>query len=440
MHEHDHTARIALERMNLRAVAVATRFAHSIQADLQQLAISSHEVEMKKYESRKLELCTTYGLQPSAEVANKPFAFSSGVAIIPVHGTLINRFSYSYSSITGYNYLQRMTAAAGLDPDVKAIIYDVNTYGGEAAGCFECSREMRRLANGKPTLAMIDSNCYSAGMAVASCANKIVSIPSGGVGSIGVVAMHISLEKALEKFGVKVTFIHSGEHKVDGNPFEDLDEDVQAEIQADVDASREEFAQLVAEHRKMDKKTVMDTEARCYRAAEAMKLGLIDAIATPSQAVAGFLRELSGSESQLSHQENTMADATTQPGAQVQTPADQDKLQRDARQAERERMTGILGCDEAKKRQKMAQYLAMKTDMSVDDAKALLAVSPEEGEPAAAKTNAFQTAMDNSKHPNVGADGGGDGGDGDQNTDRAAAQSILAAQSIATGLKFDTKH
>ena len=132
-----------------------------------------------------------------------------------------------------------------------------------------------------------------------------------------------------------------------------------------------------------------------------------------------------------------MAEATTQPGAQVQTPADQEKLQREARQAERERMNGILGCDEAKKRQKMAQHLAMKTDMSVDDAKGLLAVAPEEGEPAAAKPNAFQAAMDNGKHPNVGADGSG--GE-DDNTERTAAQRILASQSLATGQKFDVKH
>lgn len=439
MNQYDHDARVTLERMNLRPVALASRFVHSIQADFRLFAMANAETEQKKYQQRCVDLCATYGLQSEANIAqNKPFAFSQGVAIIPVHGTLINRFSSSWSYVTGYNYLTRMVGLAGQDPDVSAIVYDVNTYGGEAAGCFECSREMRRLANGKPTMAVIDSNCYSAGMAVASAADKIVSIPSGGAGSIGVVAMHISMEKLLSDFGIKITFIHSGEHKVDGNPFEDLPEDVEAEIQADVDASREEFAQLIADHRKMDKKAVMNTEARCYRAEDARKLGLIDAVATPSQAVAGFLRELSGSKSQLSHQENDMSDANTQPGAQAQATADQDKIRADARKAERERMAGITGCEEAKNRQKLANHLAMNTELSVDQAKAILASSAEESA-AASGANAFRQAMDNGNHPNVGADnGGGNGGDGD---DRSPAQRILQAQSMATGQKFEAvKH
>lgn len=434
MQEHDHTARVALERMNLRPVALASRYAHVLQTDLKMLAAARTDDEQKKYEARCVELCSAYGLQ--AEAGNtKPFAFASGFAVIPVHGTLINRFGSSWGYVTGYNYLTRMVAAAGLDPDVKAIIYDVNTYGGEAAGCFECSREMKRLANGKPTMAVIDSNCYSAGMAIASSANKIVSIPSGGAGSIGVVAMHVSMEGLLKEWGIKITFIHSGEHKVDGNPFEDLPEDVRDDIQADVDDSREEFAQLIADHRGLNKKDVMNTEARCYSAKDALKLGLIDAIATPSAAVQGFSAELSGSNPQLSKKGNTMSDDTTKPEANAATEQKLAEARQAAAKAERERVAGIQNCEEAKGRAKMAAHLALNTSMSVEDAKALLNVAPKE-EAAAPATNNFAQRMDADRHPNVGADAG-EGGEGEG--EGSAAQRILKSQTLATGYKFDSK-
>ncbi|HCR6545409.1 TPA: S49 family peptidase, partial [Shigella flexneri] len=135
-------------------------------------------------------LCAAYGVgRPSAD---KPFAFSNGLAIIPIHGTLINRYGgYYYGYVTGYNFIRSQRNAALADPDVEAIIYDVNSNGGEAAGCFELSQEMFDTRGEKPSLAVVDSNCYSAAYALASAADKIVVTPSGGAGSIGVIALHI---------------------------------------------------------------------------------------------------------------------------------------------------------------------------------------------------------------------------------------------------------
>lgn len=423
---YDHVAREALARMNLRAVAVCPRYT-GISNDMRILATAVEADERHKYEQRKAELCMAYGLEPPSSPTNKPFAFANGLAIIPVTGTLINRFASSWGSVTGYNFLTRMSAIAGLDPDVQAVIFDVNSFGGEAAGCFECSRQAKQLLNGKPSMAVIDSNCYSAAYAFASGAGKIVSTPSGGAGSIGVVAMHVNMQKMLQDWGLEVTFIHAGEHKVDGNPFEPLPDDVKAEIQADVDAMRQDFAQLVADHRSMDVQTVLDTEARCFRADDALELGLIDAIATPSAAVQGFLRELSGSNSVNSAKGNPMG-TETQPG--THTPETQAQAVAEAKKAERERQAGIQGCDEAKKRGALAKHLALNTELSVDEAKAILAASPEEAA-ATPGTDSFRQAMDTGTHPNVGADGSGEG---DELTE---SQRILAAHSAATGIKYE---
>jgi capsid assembly protease len=427
-------ARAALERMNLREVAIAPFYA-GLAADLHAMAATDPKKGHEDFMARRAELCAAYGY--TGQTQNKPFAFANGLAVIPVSGSLINRFGGSWSSVTGYNFIRSQMAAAEADADVLGIVFDLNSYGGEAAGCFELSADIAALS--KPTLGVIDSNCYSACYAIGSAMDKLVITPSGGAGSIGVVAMHASFEKMLSDSGIKVTFIYSGDHKVDGNPYMDLPDSVRKDIQAGVDKSRQAFAALVADNRSLDVKAVLDTEARTYRADDALRLGLVDAIATPTEAVQAFLSGLSGSRS-TTVKGTSMTTKTQEPGGDT-SAADQAALQKaasDARTAERARMSGIQGCDEAKGREKLANHLAMNTDMSVDAAKAILAASPkaEAATPKAevSAVNPFQAAMDATPNPKVGADGAK--GDGET---LSVAQQILRDQAAATGMKFDAK-
>lgn len=443
----DTVSRQALERMHLRPVAVAAAYS-TLAADLQQMAAADPEVEQRKFmEHRRVELCAAYGFDEPNQ--RKPFAFSNGIAIIPVAGALINRFGQSYGYVTGYNFIRRQMALAKADDDVKGIVLDVNTNGGEAAGCFELSDEIRSMRGTKPIIAVIDSNCYSAGYAIASAADKIVCTPSGGAGSIGVVAMHMNMGKALDKFGIEITFITFGDHKVDGNPFESLSTEVKKDIQKSVDKAGEMFVSLVATNRNIDAAKVKATEARVYRAEEAKDLGLIDTVATPSEAMQVFFGELTGSIQQLKKDETMSTQNETQPGtpsATASTPAPApaaaapspqalESAQAEARTAERARVAGILGCEEAKDKQKLANHIAMNTDMSLDAAKSLLAASAPETAAAPApapQPNAFKQAMDNGQHPNIDAgSNGGDAGGGEAN----AATKILQMQSSMTGIK-----
>lgn len=432
----EHIARQALTRMHMREVAVAANLT-TLAADLRQMSVADPAKEQASLLARREELCAAFGLVVGPQT--KPFAFAQGVAVIPVTGSLINRFGGSYGYVTGYNFIRSQVAAAGLDPDVTAIVFDMNSYGGEAAGCFECAADIPRLANGKPTLAVVDSNCYSACYALASQCDKIAVTPSGGVGSVGVVSMHVDISKMIDSMGVTVTFIYAGDHKVDGNMFEPLSDEVKADMQASITKMRLSFAELVATGRGIDVQAVIDTQARCYRAYDALRLGLIDAIATPQGALTALLGELSGSTVQLSQEkEPEMADQE-KPGAQAASTQDTAAAAQEARTAERARIQGIQSCDESKGREKLASHLALNTDLSVDAAKAILAASPAEKTQAAAPAaavNPFDAAMNASAHPQVGADATGDAPNQEQ-TAASAARSILADFSLASGRKFD---
>jgi signal peptide peptidase SppA len=341
---------------------------------------------------------------------------------------------------------------------VKYIVHDHNSYGGEAAGCFELADEIFASRGDKKIIAVVDSNCYSASMALASSADKIFVTPSSGVGSIGVVAMHVDMSKMLADWGINITFIHSGDHKVDGNPYEKLDPAVKKEIQAGVDKSRAKFVSLVARNLGLDEKVVYDTEARTYRAEDALKLGLVHAIAVPSAALQSLIDEESDSpedsDVQLSKEKETTMDPTQgnntpaagQPAATVQpAPAanagtvDQAAVQK----AERERVSGILNCEEAAGKSKMANHLAFNTNMSLADAKAMLAVAGKDEAAAPAQQqpadSGFAAAMSRTGNPQVGADGSvpGQAAQGGEKPNAAAA--IMADYERASGIKLADK-
>lgn len=381
-------------------------------------------------------LCQTYGYAASDH--GKPFAFAEGTAIIPVHGSLINRFGgYYHGYATGYQFIRSQRAKAMVDPDVKRIIYDVNSPGGEAAGCFELADESFEMRGEKPTLAVVDSNCYSAAYAFASSADKISVTPTGGAGSIGVISMHADVSKLLDDFGVKITLITAGKHKADGNPFETLNEDVRKDIQADVDAFRDDFVALVARNRGLDEQAVRDTEARCYSAKDALALNLIDEVATPAKAVASFINGPSGS---------TIEGDEMSPEEQLQ------QTRNEAAAAERTRMQGITTSEHAAKNPKLAQHLAFNTGMSVEEANSIMAAAAldipaqaqaPQTEPAAQTTQTAPQAQTNFEKAMAQTGGPGVGADTDANTaemsddDKAIAE--LQGGFAANGYIIDVK-
>src|SRR5690606_8117872 len=94
----------------------------------------------------------------------------------------------------------------------------------------------------------------------------------------------------------KLTYIHFGDHKIDGNPYEPLKPEVKARIQSRIDELGKVFVATVARNRGMDEKAVIDTQALTYTAQEAVSKGLADSIGPLDDAVAAFAAGLSTEE------------------------------------------------------------------------------------------------------------------------------------------------
>jgi len=224
-----------------------------------------------------------------------------GIAILPVLGTLVRRSSYiaAASGLTSYHDIEAMAEAAFADPQVKAVLLEIDSSGGEAGGVFDLAQRLRALSktSGKPLLAISDEAALSAAYAIACAADRVWLTRTAEVGSIGVVAVHVDESVADAKAGLNYTFLHAGAHKVDGHPHAPLPEPVAADIQTDIEQLHDQFIALVAGFRRLTPEAIRDTEARLYRGDAAIQAGLADQIGTRSEAIAALQRQLAMSAS-----------------------------------------------------------------------------------------------------------------------------------------------
>jgi signal peptide peptidase SppA len=310
----------------------------------------------------------------------------NGVAVIPVVGTLVNRgvaIGEDSSGFTSYESIGAQLQAALADPQAQSILLDIESAGGEASGMYALTQAIRVARAQKPVTALVNDMAASAAYGIAASATDTVVSPTSITGSIGVVLMHLDQSAEMQAKGRKPTLIFAGAHKVDGNPFGPLSENVRADLQREVDTFYARFVDQVAAGRsKLTADAIRSTEARIYIGSEAIDVGLADRVGT-------FEETLSRLSSAIR--------ARTQLGGPIMSTAqipemvaraDHDAALATARneaRAEGEaagrtqaiaRVRTILTSPEAEGREAQARVFALDSDMSPEVAAKALAASP----------------------------------------------------------------
>jgi capsid assembly protease len=107
--------------------------------------------------------------------------------------------------------------------------------------------------------------------------------------------MHADMSGQLDQEGLRVTLIHSGRHKVDGNPYEPLPANVRDDIQREIDVLRFLFAETAAAGRagRLSQEAALATEAATFRGVDAVAAGLADEVTDLARGFASFHQMLS---------------------------------------------------------------------------------------------------------------------------------------------------
>lgn len=345
----------------------------------------------------------------------RPYIVRDGILVIPVQGVLLRGFPWQIGSYaTGHLYIQRAWERGMEDPAVKGIALMIHSPGGDASECFDRADKMASYVGRKPTRAFVYDMAYSAGYVYCSVPDTVIMSRTAGVGSIGVVVAHLDMSKAMDEAGLKITFVHFGKHKVDGNPYAPLPADVKSRYQDRVDALGEVFVATVARNRGLSEQAVRDTEALTYSADEAVAIGLADEVGPLDDAVASFAAYLKTcdhhddeeGEEQMTEKATAAVEATAIETARNDGLASGKAL---GAKEERERIAAILNSPAAASRPAAAKMFAFKLAMPADEAIANLGDLPEEravsrdsGGEQANRQN-FDAAM-STGNPDVGAD------------------------------------
>lgn len=213
---------------------------------------------------------------------------AGGVAIIPVHGTLVQRSGWldAMSGVTSYETLRGWVDAAMADQAVKSLVLDIDSGGGEVAGCFDFVDHLYGLRGRKPIVAVANEAAYSAAYAIASAADQIWLTRTAGVGSVGVIAKHVDRTAANAQAGRKVTTIFAGPRKADLDPDQPLTDAARDMLQTEVDRVYGIFAGTAARNRGMSVEEITALESGVRFGPEAVAAGLADKVGTLEEAVA----------------------------------------------------------------------------------------------------------------------------------------------------------
>lgn len=225
---------------------------------------------------------------------DKGYDLVGGVAILPITGTLVQKCGTlrPFSGMTGYDGIRQAYLTAVTDPEVRAIVLDIDSPGGEVAGCFDLVDTISGTRGSKPIWAILSENAYSAAYALASAADRIVVPRTGGTGSIGVICMHVDFSKAIDEAGLKVTMITRGDKKADGRPELPLSASAYKDMLADIDAMGELFEDTVARNRGMAASKVKALQAATFLGESGLRAGLADAVLAPDAAFRALLKTL----------------------------------------------------------------------------------------------------------------------------------------------------
>ncbi|ONG56975.1 hypothetical protein BKE38_05110 [Pseudoroseomonas deserti] len=235
-----------------------------------------------------------FAAQTVPQQPRRPYAVTpDGVAIVPVVGVLVNRsgqMDANSASLRSYGEIRRDMVMAISDPGVRAIALDVDSPGGECAGCFELAETIRGMRGRKPIVAAANGYAYSAAYALASAADVLFVGRAGGVGSVGVVALHVDQSARDQQQGLAFEYVFAGAKKIDGSSHAPLSEGARSDLNSEVQRCYGLFSSLVAANRSLAESAVRGTEAGCFYGETAISVGLADRVGTLSDAVAEAAR------------------------------------------------------------------------------------------------------------------------------------------------------
>jgi protease IV len=198
------------------------------------------------------------------------------IAVIPVSGIIMGDASARFD---------RFITRAEADPDVQALVIEIDSPGGSITASDEIHNRIARFRlnrPGVPIVSTMGSVATSGGYYVACATDAIYAQPTTMTGNIGVVAPRFNFHRLFDKWGIEETTLASSgtTFKNAGSMFKPEAADETAYLQHLIDQAFTQFKNVVRDARadKLTQPMEVVANGKVYMAAEALEMGLIDSI------------------------------------------------------------------------------------------------------------------------------------------------------------------
>jgi protease-4 len=180
------------------------------------------------------------------------------------------------------------------DRTIKAIVFRVDSPGGEGIASDVILREIIKTKGVKPFIVSMSDVAGSGGYWISCAADTIVSMPSTSTGSIGVITGKLSLQGLYQKIGLNIETVKRGKHAEIFSTTRQFNDEERGIVQRQIKEFYSDFVRRVAQGRKMSEAEVDSLgRGRVWTGRQAQKNGLVDLLGGLNLALA-IAREKAG--------------------------------------------------------------------------------------------------------------------------------------------------
>ncbi|MDO8741111.1 MAG: signal peptide peptidase SppA [Candidatus Woesearchaeota archaeon] len=202
---------------------------------------------------------------------------SGNAAVIPIKGIIMADESYSSfgNIVASSTKVIENIDKADNNPNVKAIIFDINSPGGSAVASDEIAARISKL--NKTTVAVIREEGASGAYWIASATDYIIANRMSITGSVGVIGSYLDISGFLDRYNITYQRLVAGSEKDIGSPLKNLTAEERGIMQEKLDKIHQIFIDEVAQNRLLTDEEIDEISTGVFfLGIEALDLGLVD--------------------------------------------------------------------------------------------------------------------------------------------------------------------
>lgn len=200
------------------------------------------------------------------------------VAVLPIEGVILPFHGLAeYEMVITPETVEGFMTAAEEDSHIEAVLLEINSPGGTPVASERIAERFRNTH--LPVVGLIGDMAASGGYMIAAASDFLIASPMSDVGSIGVNMSYVEESQKNEEEGLTYVQLTTGKFKDIGDPNRPITEEERALLEADLQIVHDEFVDIVAEYREMDRAEVEAlADGASMPGKRAIDAGLIDSL------------------------------------------------------------------------------------------------------------------------------------------------------------------